>query len=61
LMSSRNAVRADFEYVIECIKNGLVNPQNYITHRVDFEQVKDHFSSWLDPANRVIKALISID
>jgi 2-desacetyl-2-hydroxyethyl bacteriochlorophyllide A dehydrogenase len=58
LMSSRNATRSDFEFVIECIKKGLVKPENYITHRVDFEEVKDNFESWLNPANGVIKAMV---
>lgn len=58
LMSSRNATRSDFEYVIECIKKGLIKPENYITHRVDFEAIKDNFESWLNPANGVIKAMV---
>jgi 2-desacetyl-2-hydroxyethyl bacteriochlorophyllide A dehydrogenase len=60
LMSSRNATRADFEHVIACMKNGLVDPTNYITHRVSFDEVKDNFASWLDPANGVIKAMVSL-
>jgi 2-desacetyl-2-hydroxyethyl bacteriochlorophyllide A dehydrogenase len=58
LMSSRNATRIDFEHVIASIKKGLVKPTNYITHRVQFEKVKDEFESWLDPANGVIKAIV---
>jgi 2-desacetyl-2-hydroxyethyl bacteriochlorophyllide A dehydrogenase len=61
LMSSRNATRSDFEYVISYIKKGLVNPGNYITHRVDFSEVKTDFESWLDPATGVIKAMISMN
>jgi 2-desacetyl-2-hydroxyethyl bacteriochlorophyllide A dehydrogenase len=61
LMSSRNATRSDFEYVIECIKKGLIKPENYITHRVDFEQVKDNFEAWLNPANGVIKAMVKFN
>jgi 2-desacetyl-2-hydroxyethyl bacteriochlorophyllide A dehydrogenase len=61
LMSSRNATREDFEHVIDSIKNGLVDPATYITHRVRFEQVKDEFEKWLDPANGVIKAIIEMD
>ena len=60
LMSSRNAIRADFEHVISSIKKGWVNPTNYITHQVGFDQVKNNFSSWLDPANGVIKAMVEI-
>lgn len=61
LMSSRNATRADFEHVIHSMKNGLVDPKTYITHRVTFGQVKDEFQSWLDPANGVIKAMVEMD
>jgi 2-desacetyl-2-hydroxyethyl bacteriochlorophyllide A dehydrogenase len=61
LMSSRNATRTDFEHVINSMKKGLINPTNYITHRVDFDQVKNEFHQWLDPANGVIKAMVSIN
>jgi len=60
LMSSRNATRADFEHVIDSMKKGLVDPTNYITHRVNFGEVKDEFKGWLDPANGVIKAMVSM-
>ncbi|WP_114941451.1 zinc-binding alcohol dehydrogenase family protein [Mucilaginibacter endophyticus] len=60
LMSSRNATREDFEHVITSIKKGLVQPANYITHRVAFNKVKDNFESWLDPANGVIKAMAEV-
>lgn len=60
LMSSRNATHQDFKQVISAIKNGLVKPSNYITHKVTFDAVKDEFEKWLDPANGVIKAMIEI-
>lgn len=59
-MSSRNATREDFEHVISSMKNGLVNPATYITHRVQFDQVKDEFSGWLNPENGVIKAIVEM-
>lgn len=61
LMSSRNATRQDFEHVIDSMKKGLVDPTTYITHRVKFDEVADQFTSWLDPENGVIKAMVSID
>ncbi|MFM6975365.1 MAG: zinc-binding alcohol dehydrogenase family protein [Sphingobacteriaceae bacterium] len=61
LMSSRNANRKDFDHVIQSMKKGLVNPATYITHRVYFNEVKDHFASWLKPETGVIKAMISMD
>ncbi|MBN9298091.1 MAG: zinc-binding alcohol dehydrogenase family protein [Filimonas sp.] len=60
LMSSRNATHEDFSHVIASMKKGLVNPETYITHRVTFDQVKDHFASWLKPETGVIKAMVSV-
>lgn len=61
LMSSRNATRDDFDHVISALKTGKIDPVTYITHRVGFDQVSQEFSSWLDPASGVIKALVVID
>ena len=61
LMSSRNATREDFMHVIDSIKKGLIDPVNYITHRVKFEGVKDVFETWMNPATGVIKAVIEFD
>ena len=60
LLSSRNATREDFEQVISCMKAGLVDPTHYITHRVNFEQVKDAFADWLAPSGNVIKAMVTL-
>ena len=60
LMSSRNAIREDFEHVITSMKKEKVNPTTYITHRVLFDDVKDEFEHWLDPANGVIKAMVEL-
>ena len=61
VMSSRNATREDFEHVIASMKKGLVNPTNYITHRVQFDDVKDQFATWLKPETGVIKATVVLD
>jgi len=60
LMSSRNATRADFEQVITLIKKKEIDPTIFSTHRVQFDQVKDEFEGWLNPASRGIKAMIEI-
>ena len=60
LMSSRNATKQDFEHVVDSIKQGLVRPATYITHRASFADVKDQFSSWTDPENGVIKAMVEV-
>ena len=60
LMSSRNATYTDFKQVITSIKNRLIQPEKYITHRVAFDDVKTNFAGWLDPANGVIKAMVNM-
>jgi 2-desacetyl-2-hydroxyethyl bacteriochlorophyllide A dehydrogenase len=61
LMSSRNATREDFIRVMGSMKKGDIDPARYITHRVDFAQVKGEFERWLDPATGVIKAMVGCD
>jgi 2-desacetyl-2-hydroxyethyl bacteriochlorophyllide A dehydrogenase len=60
LMSSRNATRSDFEHVISCMQGGLIDPTNYITHRVRFTEVKEQFADWLNPRSGVIKVMVSL-
>lgn len=61
LMSSRNATKDDFLYVMECLKNGKIDPKKYITHRAPFTEMITEFEKWIDPKNNVIKALIELD
>lgn len=60
LMSSRNATKADFDQVISAMKNKFIDPSNYITHRVKFDGVTRDFKNWLDPQNKVIKAMVEL-
>ena len=61
LMSSRNATKQDFDHVMDSMRTGLVDPATYITHRVEFDSVKENFNSWLDPVNGVIKAIVELN
>jgi 2-desacetyl-2-hydroxyethyl bacteriochlorophyllide A dehydrogenase len=61
LMSSRNATRANFEYVIRCIKDRQIDPLKFITHRVRFDQIADEFQNWLAPDSGVLKAMVQLD
>ncbi|HWA33290.1 MAG TPA: zinc-binding alcohol dehydrogenase family protein [Cyclobacteriaceae bacterium] len=60
LMSSRNATRADFEFVRSCLIRKLIDPRTYITHRVSFDNLAGEFPSFLNPANGVIKAMVAM-
>jgi len=61
LMSSRNATRQDFEYVIDCIKNKKIDALNFITHRVSFDELAMEFPSYIKPEMGVIKAMVTMD
>lgn len=61
LLSSRNATGHDFEAVINAIKNKDISPLKYITNRVLFDEVKESFNHWVNPANGVIKPMISME
>jgi threonine dehydrogenase-like Zn-dependent dehydrogenase len=61
LMSSRNATRQDFEWVMNAMKTGRLNPTTFITHTVPFGQAKEAFPNWLDPAHGTIKAQINME
>jgi 2-desacetyl-2-hydroxyethyl bacteriochlorophyllide A dehydrogenase len=60
LMSSRNATRSDFEQVLDAFKTGKIQPLNYITHRVSFDDLSGQFPKWLKPDSGVIKAMVEI-
>lgn len=61
LMSSRNATRQDFEFVMNALCTQKVDPLKLITHRVKFHQVATEFEKWLQPATGVIKAMTEFD
>lgn len=60
LMGSRNATREDFDLVMEAVRSGSIDVESYITHRAPFEQIIEHFDSWLKPESKVIKAMVTL-
>jgi 2-desacetyl-2-hydroxyethyl bacteriochlorophyllide A dehydrogenase len=58
LMSSRNASRSDFELVIASMEEGKLNPKNFITHKIQFNEVASEFPTLLNLSSQVIKAMI---
>lgn len=58
-MSSRNATLKDFEFVIGCMKKGLISPLKYVTHRVNFDDTASRFRQLIDDKADVIKAIIN--
>ena len=58
LQSSRNATREDFDFVIDSIKKGLIDPLSYITNRVNFDELRNAFMDWQNPSADMIKAVV---
>lgn len=60
LISSRNATKEDFQYVIETIKSDRIDVNAYITHRSGFGELIERFEEWLNPESKVIKAMVEL-
>ncbi|WP_053372476.1 zinc-binding alcohol dehydrogenase family protein [Paenibacillus sp. FJAT-27812] len=60
LMGSRNATIEDFSAVLEALQSGSVDVGSYITHRVPFAEMIQHFDHWLKPEAKVIKAIVEL-
>lgn len=60
LMSSRNATRQDFDYVLQSLRSGAIETKKYITHRGSFDSIIEKFSEWTDPKNNAIKIIIDV-
>jgi 2-desacetyl-2-hydroxyethyl bacteriochlorophyllide A dehydrogenase len=61
LLSSRNAMRADFDRVVQAITTGELDPLSWLTHRLGFTDLKHEFAQLLDPSLGVIKAMVELD
>ena len=61
LMSSRNATKADFEFVMNALKLKQIDESKFLTHTIAFLQVKAEFASLLQPEKGVIKAIIDLN
>src|SRR5262249_40849627 len=61
LLCSRNALPADFRFIIEQIEIGRIDTRPWITHRARFEEVPDLFLSYTKPETGVIKAVVEMD
>lgn len=60
LLASRNALSPDFKKIIGLIEDGKIHTDPWITHRAPLDEVPAKFTEWLDPANGVLKAVVSV-
>lgn len=61
LLASRNAVASDFTRIIGLIREGTINTQAWITHRLKFATVLQTFPALLEPGSGVVKAMIEMN
>ena len=61
LMSSRNATRSDFEYVLAALEAGKINLTPWISIEAALDQVPRKFPEWNDPEKGIVKAMIALD
>lgn len=60
LLASRNARSGDFRRIIDLIEAGRIDTLPWITHHAGFAEMIAAFPKWLDPASKVIKAIVSV-
>lgn len=61
LLASRNALPADFDRIIGLIRDGRIDTNPWITHRIRFEDVPTEFEKFTDLAIGAIKAIIEVN
>ncbi|TDS14882.1 zinc-binding alcohol dehydrogenase family protein [Sphingobacterium paludis] len=61
LMSSRNAVGTDFQYVMERLRDKSLKPEQFITRRVKFMEASALFADPASPLTSGIKTVIEFD
>lgn len=60
LMASRAAMSKDFSRIITLVEEGKLDPSDYITDRMDFEQVPTEFEKLYTRGPGLIKAIIDL-
>jgi 2-desacetyl-2-hydroxyethyl bacteriochlorophyllide A dehydrogenase len=61
LLASRNALPDDFTNIINIIRDGKINTDVWITHRLTIDEVPTGFDKFTDPSLGAIKAIIEVN
>jgi 2-desacetyl-2-hydroxyethyl bacteriochlorophyllide A dehydrogenase len=61
LLCSRNATAANFQRIISLMESGQIDSTPWITHRASIASMIEAFPAWIDPSNKVIKAMVDIE
>ena len=60
ILASRNALPNDFREIIGHIREGRIDVDPWITHRIPFDDVPREFAKVIDPAAGAIKGVIEV-
>lgn len=60
LLASRNALPADFTFILRKIQTGLLDTAPWITDRCAFSDLPALFETLIDPASQTVKAVVSL-
>jgi 2-desacetyl-2-hydroxyethyl bacteriochlorophyllide A dehydrogenase len=61
MLCSRNATAANFQHIISLMESGRIDTTPWITHRASISSMIEAFPAWIDPRNKVIKAMVDIE
>ena len=60
LLASRNALPGDFRKIISLMETGQIDTAPWISHRTDFAHLPADFSTFMEPGQQLIKAIIAV-
>lgn len=60
LMSSRNATKQDFDFVLDCLRKKQIDLSSYISRKIHFSTLPEEFDEIVKPENKIIKAVVEM-
>jgi len=60
LLSSRNALGADFDRVLSAVEAGTLDTRPWVTHRASLDDIAAVLPNWVDPQSLVLKAMVEV-
>ncbi len=60
LIGSRNAIKADFDHVMACLRDGRIDADTLITHRTTLAGAADDLPRWASEKTGLVKAMIAV-
>ncbi len=58
LLATRNAVAGDFTRILGLIRDGRIQTQPWISHRIEFSELPTEFPTLLQPGSGMVKAVV---